>query len=136
LPGLVLKAWEPKQEITLVEGSRKKAVFLDNVVRELGLGPVEIHVARVETLLSKGTLRGEFDVLFARAVTGLAESLRVFGPVLRQGGRIITFKGPTWSYEVEEAKRDGVLTAGAYRLEQVVCVPWAPAHLLSLRKEG
>lgn len=136
LPGLVLKMWETTQEITLVESVRKKGVFLQEVVRELGLGPLDIHVAQVETLLSRGNLVGEFDVLFTRAVADLKKTLRAFGPVVRQGGRVITFKGPSWREDVRDAVEDGILVAGAYSLEQTLCVPWAPAHILLLRKEA
>ena len=136
MPGLVLKAWEPAQEIVLVEASHKKGVFLENAVRELGLGPVDIQTARVETLLEKGNVRGRFDVLFARAVADLKTTLQMFGPVIGRGGLIVTFKGPSWADDVEDAKKDGILTPGSFGLEQVLCVPWAPGHLLLLRKNS
>jgi len=134
LPGLVLKAWEPAQRITLVEGSRRKGIFLQEAVRDLGLGPLDIHVAQAETLLSKGKLLEEFDVLFTRAVADLKTTLRAFGPALRKGGRLVTFKGPSWSGDVQDAIQDGALVAGIYDLEQVLRVPWAPGHLLLFRK--
>jgi 16S rRNA (guanine527-N7)-methyltransferase len=136
LPGLVLKVWEPAQEITLVESSRKKSVFLQEAVRELGVGPVDVQTAQLEALLSKGKLLGVFDLLLSRAVTDLKTTLQAFGPAVRRGGRIITFKGPAWEEDVEAAASDGILAAGSYRLEQVLCVPWAPGHLLLLRKEA
>jgi 16S rRNA (guanine527-N7)-methyltransferase len=135
LPGLVLKVWEPAQEIVLVEKVRKKGIFLQEAVRELGLGPLEVHVSQIEEVLSKRRMCGEFDVLFSRAVADLKKTLRVFGPALRTGGKVITFKGPSWREDVQDATRDGICAADRYRLEQALCVPWAPGHLLCLRKE-
>ena len=135
LPGFILKIWEPSQEIVLVEGSRKKGVFLQHLARTLDLGNVEIHTARVETLIARGTFTDRFDVLLTRAVADLKTTLRIFGAVLLPGGRIVTFKGLSWKEDVRDAVQDGILLAGRYQLEQVVRVPWAQAHLLSLRKE-
>jgi 16S rRNA (guanine527-N7)-methyltransferase len=133
LPGLVLKSWDPAQEIVLVERSLKKGVFLQHAVRELDLGPVTIHTEPAEALIEKGELLRAFDVLFSRAVTDLKTTLRMFGPVLRDGGKMVTFKGPAWRTDVEDARLNGLLGPDAYDLEQVLCVPWAPGHLLLLR---
>lgn len=135
MPGIVLKIWAPKQPITLIESSHKKCVFLEHVVRSLSLGPVPILSKRVETLLERGHLVEHFDVLFARAVADLRNTLRLFGPLLRRGGRIVTFKGPGWEDDVREAASAGLLGRGGYRLLEVMRVPWAPGHILLLRKD-
>jgi 16S rRNA (guanine527-N7)-methyltransferase len=133
LPGLVLKIWSPEQRITLIDGSRKKCMFLQNTALTLDLDQVSVLCTRVETLVARDQNLGKFDVLFARAVAELAVTLLEFGPLLRPGGRILTFKGPSWATEVESARSSGVLDAFG-RLHETVRVPWAPAHILSIVK--
>jgi 16S rRNA (guanine527-N7)-methyltransferase len=135
-PGLVLKLWDPSFQVVLIDGSRKKCIFLQHVAQELGLGQLPIHPVRVETLVGRGEMLGRYHLLLARAVADVATTLREFGPLVRPGGRIITFKGPQWREDLSSAGRDGILSPGRYLLEEVVQIPWAPGHLLALRKSG
>lgn len=134
LPGLVLKIWEPSQRITLIDGSRKKSIFLQDTVRMLGLSGLEVRTVQVETMVARGEMVGRFDVLFARAVADLETTLREFGPLVRSGGSVVTFKGPKWIADVESASKAGLLSGKGYRMEEVLRVPWAPGHLLQVRK--
>lgn len=136
LPGLILKIWEPIQEIHLVEGSRKKSLFLQEITAQLDLGPIPIHTLRAETLVERGERIAQFDLILARAVSSLARTLNDFGPLARPGGSVLTFKGPTWREDVEEATRTGSLRPGKFRLDQVLQIPWAPGHLLLLREDS
>ncbi|MBD3161634.1 MAG: 16S rRNA (guanine(527)-N(7))-methyltransferase RsmG [Candidatus Latescibacteria bacterium] len=136
LPGLVLKIWEPSQELHLVESSRKKCIFLEEARRRLGVGEIPIHTLRVETWLERGERIGEFDLLMTRAVANVTNTLRDFGRLVRPGGKVLTFKGPGWLEDLNAAKERGLIGRGRYRLEQVVRIPWAPGHLLLLRKDG
>ena len=56
-PGLILKLWSTEQRITLIDGSRKKCLFVEQIARELELGPMPILQVRVETLVARGELR-------------------------------------------------------------------------------
>jgi 16S rRNA (guanine527-N7)-methyltransferase len=134
LPGVVLKIMSPDQPMTLIDGSHKKCIFLEHIRQVLGFRGVTILAKRVETLVIRGEGVGEFDVLFARAVADVRDTLGLFGPLVRSGGRIITFKGPGWEADVHAAVASGVLGKGEYSLEQVVRVPWCPGHILQIRK--
>jgi 16S rRNA (guanine527-N7)-methyltransferase len=136
LPGIILKIMAPNQPITLIEGSHKKCIFLEHIRQVLALSSVTILPRRVETVTGRGELLGEFDVLFARAVADLRDTLTLFGPLVRPGGRIVTFKGPGWEDDARVAESAGVLSPNSYRLEQVLRVPWGPGHLLQVRKGG
>jgi 16S rRNA (guanine527-N7)-methyltransferase len=136
LPGIVLKILYPNQPITLIEGSHKKCVFLEHVTRLLELGPMPILAKRVETLVARGELVEAFDVLFARAVADIRETLEQFGPLVRPGGRIVTFKGPGWEEDARAAEAAGALGSSRYRLQEALRVPWAPGHILLIRKDN
>ena len=47
-PGLVLKIMRPELEVTLIDGVRKKASFLQHVIRTLKLKNISVHHARAE----------------------------------------------------------------------------------------
>ncbi len=133
-PGLVLKLVRPELDMTLLESSRKRCLFLENVIRQVGAGPVPVLALRVETLLARGDGVGAYDLLTARAVASLRDTLLQFGPLVTGGGRIITFKGPAWQTEIEAVEQSGELAASGFRLESVTRIPWALGHLLTLRR--
>lgn len=133
-PGLILKLWSPEQRITLIDGSRKKCLFVEQIARELGLGPVPVLQVRVETLVARGELLERFSVLFARAVADLTTTLKCFGPLVQRRGQIISFKGPNWGDDAEAARKEGLLRDDRFALEEVIQVPWASGHLLRIRK--
>ena len=60
-PGLPLKIWNPEINLTMIESNHKKATFLREVVRTLGLDNVVIRTDRAEELASDpGFLRSDF----------------------------------------------------------------------------
>ena len=78
-PGLPAKIWAPHIRLTLIESNQKKATFLREVVRHLGLPSVDVFAARAKTYL--GT---PGDVVMFRAVEQfesiLLESAGLVGP--------------------------------------------------------
>lgn len=136
LPGLVLKIWCPAQQIVLIDGSRRKCVFLEKVSRMLELWPLEILSLRVETLVARREMIGRFGVMLARSVADLPTVLRSFGPLLRAGGCLLTFKGEAWRDEVSRSAGAGLLVPGRYRLEGVTMIPWTTGRILQIRKES
>lgn len=101
LPGLVIAILRPDLDVHLVEATGKKAAFLDDTARELGLH-VTVHNARAEDL-ARGSLRGTFDLVTARAVARLDRLIPLCTPFLGPGGQIHAIKGEKWQAEVTEA---------------------------------
>ena len=64
-PGLVLKVMRPALEVFLIESSIKKAAFLAEVIRELGLRGAQVLVRRYEEL---GEEIAPLDYVCARAL--------------------------------------------------------------------
>lgn len=69
-PGLPIALLHPEIKVTLAESQNKKATFLREVVRTLGLS-VEIWSARVETMPESRT----FDTVALRAVDNMTAAL-------------------------------------------------------------
>ncbi len=90
LPGIPLAIALPELRVSLVETAGKKARFLREAVRHLGLGArVKVHAARAEQVPESG----QHDQLTARALGTLAEILRLGGHLLKPGGRLLAMKG-------------------------------------------
>ncbi len=87
LPGIPLAIFAPRRRILLVDSNGKKARFLREAVRQLGLTNVEVAESRVEDV------RGMFDCVTARAFTSLADMLDRGAQLLAADGRWLALKG-------------------------------------------
>ncbi len=100
-PGLVYAIAYPAIKVSLVESSGKKCRFLHEVKDELGLQNVSIINARAEKLRE----REFYDAATARAVSELPVLLELLSPLVKVGGKILAYKGPDVSGELEKAER-------------------------------
>jgi len=89
LPGIPLAIARPQLQVTLVESNGKKARFMREAVRQLGLGNARVAESRAEALAEPAA----YDHLTARAMDTLAGIIRVGGHLLRPGGRLLAMKG-------------------------------------------
>ena len=96
-PGLPLKILRPKLQVFLIESSVKKATFLAEVLRELGLTDARVLVGRYEEL---GEEVAPLDYVCSRA-------LGEFGPFL------------DWAGSKRVAAKQVVLWIGARDLEEI-----------------
>ena len=89
LPGIPLAIALPQLQVALVESNGKKARFLRQAVRTLGLDNASVHECRAEEL----DRPGEFDAITARALATLADIIAFGGHLPRPGGRLLALKG-------------------------------------------
>ena len=89
LPGIPLALANPELRVSLVETAGKKARFLREAVRHLGLAQVTVHDCRAENVRESG----QHDILIARALGSLAGILAFGGHLLKPGGRLLAMKG-------------------------------------------
>lgn len=89
LPGIPLAIATPGLAVTLVESNGKKARFLREAVRQLGLPNVQVAESRIEAF-HPGTC---FDAITARALATLPLILQLGGHLLGPGGRLLAMKG-------------------------------------------
>ena len=96
-------------KVTLVESDQRKAAFLREVARTLGLA-VEIIAARIEnpeTQLKVGTA----EVVTARAFAPLERLFALALPILGPGSLLVLPKGRTAETEIADARRAFVFDA-------------------------
>lgn len=102
-PGIPLKVMEPSLKVTLLDSVNKKVTFMRHVIAELGLADIEAVHSRAEELAK--TRRGGFDVVISRALTNLADFIKLGEPFLKPDGILIAMKGSKADEEVKEAAK-------------------------------
>ena len=90
-PGLVLKIVFPKLDVVLLDSNHKKGMFLEDVIKRLGLKHIKVLTVRAEEL--DKTYREYFDIVTSRAVAHLRILTELSIPYLKVGGMLIAMKG-------------------------------------------
>lgn len=93
-PAVPLRLAMTGGSLLMVEAKARKAAFLREAVRRLGLKDTAVAAERFEQLGARAALRGAFDVLTVRAVRVDARALRDLQGFLRAGGEMFLFQGP------------------------------------------
>jgi 16S rRNA (guanine527-N7)-methyltransferase len=94
-PGVPFALLAPDVQVTLIESQQKKATFLKELVRALGLSNVKVFAGRAEGY------SGTADLVMLRAVEKFEQALRMAVSLTNDGGRIALMIG---SGQVEAAK--------------------------------
>ena len=89
LPGIPLAIVKPGLRVTLVESAGKKARFLREAVRTLGLNDVRVAEVRIEAFDEPG----QYAAITARALATLPLILELGGHLLRDDGQLLAMKG-------------------------------------------
>jgi 16S rRNA (guanine527-N7)-methyltransferase len=85
-PGLPIQLLLPEVRVVLGESQNKKATFLREAIRTLGLTHTEVWASRVEDMPAAR----QFDVVTARAVDKMEEALAAARPRIAPGGWLVT----------------------------------------------
>jgi 16S rRNA (guanine527-N7)-methyltransferase len=126
-PGLVIAAMAhdtyPNLRVTLVESDRRKAVFLRDTARAMGVR-IDLHQGRVETLPPDQ----QFDVISARALAPVAKLLAMARPHLADGGTLLFPKGKDVEMELASLPaidRDAVARIASRTHPDAAILKWA-----------
>jgi 16S rRNA (guanine527-N7)-methyltransferase len=88
-PGIPLAIAQPGLQVALVESNGKKARFLREAVRSLGLANAKAVESRIEAVDAPGA----FDAITARALATLPLILELGGHLLKPEGALLAMKG-------------------------------------------
>jgi 16S rRNA (guanine527-N7)-methyltransferase len=99
LPGVVLAMLLPDSDVVLLEPMARRAAFLEECVRVLGLDNATVRCARAEEVT--GDL--EADVVTARAVAPMRRLAGLALGLVRPGGLVLAIKGAGAAHELAEA---------------------------------
>lgn len=92
-PAIPLKLASHGLSLRMVEVKTRKAVFLREAVRELGLKDAQVDTARFEELLSRPELHESLDLVSIRAVRVEHRTLNTLQAFLKTGGKLLLFRG-------------------------------------------
>lgn len=103
-PGIPLKIYQPRFELTLLEATMKKVEFMRYLSGKLGLekGLQVIH-GRAEEYGRNGEYREKYDLAVSRAVSNLAILAEYCLPFVKIGGMFISQKGREITGELHKA---------------------------------
>jgi 16S rRNA (guanine527-N7)-methyltransferase len=93
-PGIPIAIVRPDVQVDLVDATRKKVAFLEEVLRELDLVRARAHWCRIEEPTPELTSRGPFDRAFARAVGAAPRIAAAVQPLLAPGAEAWRFGAP------------------------------------------
>lgn len=133
-PGIPLLIVCPELKLTLIDSLNKRLIFLEHVLKTLGLQAELVH-ARGEEAGRKKEYRQKFDFTTARAVSHLRELSEYTLPLLKNGGKLISMKGPQPAQEIEEAKKAIHLLGGELQTVETYFVPNAGERSLIFVKK-
>lgn len=99
-PGIPIKIARPEMEVTLVERSTKKVLFLKHLARALKLTDIKIVEADARAIKELEEFRQRFSLVISRATYSLSELAKIAGPLLTAGGKAVAMKGPGYVREL------------------------------------
>ena len=106
-PGLVLSIMQDAT-VHLVESDHKKTVFLQTVIRELGLSAI-VHNERIESLAPIAP-----DVITARAFAPLSKAIGLLAPHMQPHTILLLLKGRNVEEELTEMPDYPIMSAITY----------------------
>ena len=90
-PAIPIKIYRPELRLTMVESKTRKASFLREAIRVLGLVDAAVENLRFEDLASSENRRGVVDLITVRGVRVDARLLSVCDGLLAENGRLVVF---------------------------------------------
>jgi len=100
LPGVVWAVYRPDLKIILLDSINKKCEAVREIINELEIKNIEIICSRSEDFAKLH--REEFDLAGARAVASAGITAKLLSPLVKTGGKILTFKGKKVHEEISE----------------------------------
>ncbi len=104
-PGIVLKIARPDINLTLMDSLNKRLIFLDEVLKNIGLQADLVHSRAEDSAKFGNEYREKFDFAVSRAVAKMNVLAEYCLPYVKAGGSFIAMKGPGAEAEIDEAKK-------------------------------
>jgi 16S rRNA (guanine527-N7)-methyltransferase len=123
LPGIPIAICRPEIAVTLAESQGKKAAFLQEAIRVLGIS-AKVHTGRAEAL------RTEFDCVVLRAVDKMPKAVAAAVKLVAPGGWLALM---TTGAELEKPKAS---TGPEFSRPQLLRLPDSSDRLLALAARG
>ncbi len=113
-PGVPIKIARPEINVTLLDSSKKKVVFLKEAIKSLELENIKAVAERAEDLAQDKNFREKYDVAISRAVALLPVLVEYSLPFVKVGGIFIAQKSQN-EEELKSAERAINILGGKIR---------------------
>lgn len=100
-PGLPIAITYPSWQITLLDSTRKKLVFVQQIIEKLLIENAKTLVGRAEAVARDKQYRSSYDLATIRAVSNAVVCAEYALPFLKVGGTAILYRGQ-WSEEEDD----------------------------------
>ncbi|MBE3591488.1 MAG: 16S rRNA (guanine(527)-N(7))-methyltransferase RsmG [Thermoanaerobacter sp.] len=135
-PSIPLKIVFSKLKATLLDSSKKRITFLEEVVNKLGINEIELIHGRAEDIGKDIKYREQFDLSVARAVAPLNVLLEYTLPFVQVGGYFIALKGREVEEEIKSSQKALKELKGEIEEVKQIRLPFSDIlhHLIIIRK--
>jgi 16S rRNA (guanine527-N7)-methyltransferase len=99
-PGVPVAIVHPEWSMTLLDSTRKKMVFLDQILEAIGLDTAKTLIDRAEQVGQHPQHRATYDLVLIRAVAAASVCAEYALPLLKVGGAAVLYRGQ-WNLEEE-----------------------------------
>ncbi|MDM9581740.1 MULTISPECIES: 16S rRNA (guanine(527)-N(7))-methyltransferase RsmG [unclassified Nostoc] len=110
-PGIPVAITVTNCPITLLDSTRKKITFIDNILSEIALTNAKTLVGRAEEIGQHPQHRLGYDIALIRAVGAASVCAEYTLPLLKQGGLAIIYRG-NWTKDETAALKNAVNQLG------------------------
>jgi 16S rRNA (guanine527-N7)-methyltransferase len=118
-PGIPIALCRPEISVTLAESQGKKAAFLQEAVRVVGI-PAKVYAGRAETLGQ------QFDCVTMRAVDRMPQAVRAAAKLVRPGGWLAPMT------TVDEREKLRAAAGAEFDWTETVALPGGESRVLAL----
>ncbi|MDO8586109.1 MAG: 16S rRNA (guanine(527)-N(7))-methyltransferase RsmG [Armatimonadota bacterium] len=135
-PGVPIEIARPDLNVALLDSTRKRIAFLEEVVEKLALAGVSLLLGRAEDAGHDAQRREFYDIAVARAVARMNVLVEYCLPLVRSGGFALLQKGPDAYEELSEARPAITLLGGEIEKVVTLKLPHSDAtrNLVIIRK--
>ena len=133
-PGIPLMIMRPDITVTLLDSLNKRLIFLNEVIRALGLeGRAKTLHMRSEDAGRAGAHRDAYDVALSRAVANARVLAEWTAPFVKRGGVSIMYKGAAAKEELDAAQNAMTKLCLGARLIEYPCA-WGERYVIAAKK--
>lgn len=104
-PLLPLAICRPDWSFVGLDSTRKKIAVVGELIEQLRLPNVGLHVARAEEAGHEPEHRGRYDIILARAIAPLPTLLEYCSPLAKPGGSLVLWKSLDIAAELTAGER-------------------------------
>jgi 16S rRNA (guanine527-N7)-methyltransferase len=136
-PGFPVAMVWPQWSVTLLDSTRKKITYLEELGYRLGLTNLDYLVDRAEAVGQQSRHRVHYDLALIRAVGEGAVCAEYGLPLLKVGGTLVLYRGQWTTAETEQLEKVSELLGGKVTAIVPHTIPWSQGqrHFVYITKE-